>query len=73
MNLQHTKFCVTSSHVRTGPPCSAQNSLVASQKQNLFPSCQLLVLNVLNYVCCVNISITFKLLHCVYVNGIFVC
>jgi len=73
MNLHHTKFFVISSHVRTGPPCSAQNSLVASQKKNLSPSCKLLGLNVLNQVCCVNISITSKLSHCIYINGIFVC
>jgi len=54
MNLHHTKILVISSHVRTGPQCSVQNSLVASQKKNLPPSCQLLGLNVLNHVCCVN-------------------
>jgi hypothetical protein len=73
MNLHHTKFLVISSHIRTGPPRRAKNSLVASQKKNLSPSCQLVGRNVLNHVCCVNISIIFNLSHYVYVNGIFVC
>jgi hypothetical protein len=62
---EFTKFLVISSHVMIGPPCSAQNPLVGSQKKNLSPpSCRFLGLNVVYHVYCVIISFTFKLLHC---------